>query len=403
MSLLNTNTLLVLTGLVLLVINVIIAAVTLRAKQVRAGLISVGLALLACVLVVVGITRVSWASSSPSYQAAITAGGLEAMPPVLVALGGLVIVIASVVSYRLEARQPGFNPSNSSSLLNIGAGAFTLVAALVIPVIPLELAHPSANVAVLAARADSVSTQAPLPTSTPTETPGPSLTPLPTTTPTASGTPTPLPSLTPTLSETPIVLYTQIAYVSTYTVGVPVGCTITATTTLNLRGDPSVKQASIGRVLAGSVLNVLGRSQDSKWWYAVNTNGVVQVNGWVSADYVTHNSACDNVPAVDSAGHVIGPTGQASQTSMPNTLTPTAAPAESNAVTAAPCTLLTTEAADLRPDPSASGQSLAALPARTVLIANGKSLDGQWWQVAYGSKQGWISGSAVLPSNSCPQ
>lgn len=400
---LNINTLLVLTGVILLVINVGISAASFRQERKRTEVLSVVLALLACVLLVAGIMRASFSSNSPSYAAAITSG----LPLVLIALVGATVVGASIYSYRLEAHRPNFNPGSSSSLLNIGAGAFALVAALVIPVIPLELSHAPASTRFAPASAaltSATSSFAPANAAFASTQPA-SATPTLTTASSSNlatganelidaNTPILLPTLTPAPSETPIVLYTRIAYTSTYAVGITNACTITATTTLNLRGDPSVKQASIGRVFAGSLLNIIGRSADKKWWYAINTTGV---NGWVSGDYVTTNSACGDVPVVDSSGHVI------SQTPTPDPVTPTDVPVANDVGTTGPCTLLTITSAYLRLDPSVRHVPLALIPDRTVLTATGQSVDKLWWQVAYGNAQGWVSANAVFASSSCAQ
>jgi uncharacterized protein YgiM (DUF1202 family) len=109
-----------------------------------------------------------------------------------------------------------------------------------------------------------------------------------------------LPTLTPVPSISPTPLFTQVAYAYS-DVTTPSACTITAQTTLNLRGDPSVQNMAIGRVFAGSLLQVTGRTADKKWWRVINDDGTHKVEGWVSGDYVKVSSACDSAS-------VIGPT-----------------------------------------------------------------------------------------------
>ncbi|SRR5581483_3375492 len=132
-----------------------------------------------------------------------------------------------------------------------------------------------------------------------------------TSTPTLPSTPTSLPTLTPAPTETEIVLVTPIIYAAADS-STPVNCTVTASTTLNLRADPSVNQRAIGRVMAGSVLPVTGRSADQKWWRVINNANNVEVEGWVSAQYVTADTACN-----DSTIPVVGPTLTPTRTPRP--------------------------------------------------------------------------------------
>ncbi len=109
----------------------------------------------------------------------------------------------------------------------------------------------------------------------------------PTNTSTPTVTPTHLPTLPPAPSETEIVLVTPITY--------------TAADTANLRGDPSVNQQAIGRIFAGSLLPVTGRSADKQWWRVTSNIGNMTVEGWVNVQYVTADKACDDskVPIID--------------------------------------------------------------------------------------------------------
>jgi uncharacterized protein YgiM (DUF1202 family) len=390
----SMNTPCVLAGLLILFLNTALGAVRLRRTQAHAGWFSVTLALIACALIGLGIARAAFSSPAASYGAALLNGSLSlsAMPPILIAGGGLLISSAALGLFYVEAHQPAFDPGRSAGLLHVGGGLLTLVAALIIPLIAFEFAArpPQAAFSPTGIPASPVrlARKAPTPRLTPPlfDSPTPEAMPRP------FDTSTPLPSLTPTPSETPIVLYTLIPYTSTYAVGITSRCTITAVTALNLRGDPSVERAAIGRVFAGSLLNVTGRSADKKWWRVIYLSGGVPITGWVSGEYVSADSACDAVPVVDSAGGLLAPTG---------TPTPTSAAAGGITVTPAPCTLITTAAVNLRPDPSRTHAPIATIPAKTVFGALQRSADRQWWQVAYGSQAGWISADAVIASAAC--
>src|SRR5262249_34531198 len=158
----------------------------------------------------------------------------------------------------------------------------------------------------------------------------------------------------------------------------------TANTTINLRPEPSVQQPGIGRILAGALLNVLGRSADKKWWNVISTDNGMSVQGWVSADYVTPDSGCTDavVPVVQNSGN-------RTQTPSPN------ATAQANAGTDTVCTIVTKAGVNLRADPSLAHDPIAAIPAKTTLNPTERSVDGQWWQVTYNSKSGWVAVSGV--------
>ncbi|MEP7285206.1 MAG: SH3 domain-containing protein [Chloroflexota bacterium] len=393
MNPLNENTLLILVGLVLLLINVIIGAVRLRQGHLRAGVFNVLLALAACILIAFGLVRISFAPlfgspvaaaaavqtkpgtavnvangangadpsqgkasdnsatdpdvialrkgtvsapmmaelangtipapmqtvmasrpegsngnvapqnvSNPSSPAAVTgvpnagAVAINRMAPLATAVAALVIIVASFALYLAERRRQEFNPSTSAGLLNTGAGIFTLVAALVLPIIPLQLSGARLPIGTVAQAQTIAGTTTPKPIVVDTATPTGTATP--------STTPTAVPSLTPAPSETPIVLVTAIAYVSTDTTTVNTSCSVTANTMLNLRGDPSISQRAIGKVFAGSLLPVTGQSADNKWLRVVNTmittDQSIEVEGWVSVEFVTANASCAtaNVPVI---------------------------------------------------------------------------------------------------------
>ncbi|MEP7284976.1 MAG: SH3 domain-containing protein [Chloroflexota bacterium] len=213
----------------------------------------------------------------------------------------------------------------------------------------------------------------------------------PSATPTHFSTATPQPSLTPTMSETPIILYTPIIYVSTYAMTTPTKCSVIAKTQAYLRGDPSEKMSSIGVIFAGSLLNVTGRVADTMWWQVISTtaDGVTSIEGWVRADYVTADAACTS-----EAVPVIGPT------ETPTRALFTGSTGTSTA-TFAPCTVMTTIAASLRPDPSLQHIPLTQVPQGTTLTATEKSANGSWWHVTFGGQDGWIGAGAVLASAGC--
>jgi uncharacterized protein YgiM (DUF1202 family) len=485
----NQITLLLPVGLIALLLNVIIDAVRLRQGHPRAGIRSVGLALVACSLITVAIVNLTFSTTPPAASAAAdpsaaltaapgtaAANGMQAgvagnvpvrgngaglpgalpsaaemtamaegtlPPPLMTAAasgkapapmmtaaagsqaaskqvasgasdadtgvpglpgvsisrlaapftiaGALIVLLAGIVLFRNERHHPDFDPSASRGLLNAGAGFFVLVAAVVIPMIPNQSTAAAAGVA-----AGLTPTNGPAPTRSAIQTSTPTLTAMPSLTPTAP------PTLTPTTTETPIVLYTAAAYgyggVITTT-----NCTVTAQTSLNLRGDPSVEQLAIGRVFAGSLLPVTGQSPDKKWWRVVNDAEGSPVEGWVSAAYVTADSACadGSVPIISPAAAEIP--------EKPITATPVqpvkGTPAPAAAGTSGTCTLTTTTAASFRSGPSKSYLVIGQIPEGTALTATGRSPDRQWWRVTYttpaGAQDGWVGAGIVIAPSAC--
>ena len=406
-------------GLLILIINEARGVVQLRQKLSSVGPFSISAALIATGLLVIGIAGAAAASKTASYSTALTGGlfgmggavprtnsgnmltAFLTMPPILIAGGGLVVLLSAFFLYRYEMRQPGFHLDHSAGVLNMAVGSFTLIAALLIPAITSQLNSTAAaasagrtdrlNVAVMAVNSTpTVFGSVILPTAQPTATP---------TVPAASANmATPLPTLTATLSETPLILYTVIPYTSTYAVGLTVLCTVTTTGQVNLRADPSMNQQAIGSVYGGSLLNALGHTADGKWWHVVSIQGGVTVEGWVSGDFITPDSYCSAVPVVDNTGSIV------SKTSTPAPMTPTdAVKAATTAFATSPCVLMTDMAASLRPEPSTIHNALAGVPNKTAFVPIGKSADGAWWQVTYQDKTGWIIADAVVASSACTQ
>ncbi len=472
MNPLNVNTLLLLVGLLLLLVNVVIGAIMLRQGRVRAGLLNILLALAACAVIVVGLVGISFAppttpaaaaafvsnSGSGSNGAAGTnpqnggtgrvsaiqtqiaqgtlpaplqtsvaagtplsaafanrtgnnggnpssgannagsstgtlSGPIAGLPfnllvQLVTVIGGIIIIGAALGLFLAERDHDNFNPSVSGGLLNIGAGVFVIVAAIVIPLIPAQLTGSTrvnaaaANAAVrLAARAAE--------TATPTET----------LTPSATG--TPMPSLTPAPSETPIVLVTQVAYAagpnSTAT-----ACILTTRTLAYLRADASNKNASIASIFPGSLLQVTAQSTDKKWWRVIYTDNGTSIEGWVEDQLVSADAACN-----DGSVELVGPTATPTRTPRPSSTSLPTSDGSNTAATGKPagtCTVTTTVAVSVRPDPSLKQPPVAQVPERTALLATEKSANG-WFHVQYSSGgstgNGWVGAGALFAEKAC--
>ncbi len=83
-----------------------------------------------------------------------------------------------------------------------------------------------------------------------------------------------------------------------------------------LRADPSTRQQAIGKIFAGSLMQVIGRSSDTKWLNVIFQDGANKIVGWVSTDYLTMGLTCDMAKLPN-----VGPTATPSRTPRP-TITP---------------------------------------------------------------------------------
>ena len=70
----------------------------------------------------------------------------------------------------------------------------------------------------------------------------------------------------------------------------------TTTTAVNVRSGPGENYTIFGVLQAGSVAEVVGKSEDNLWW-ALNMPVSATGKGWVSAQYVTASNA-DGVPVM---------------------------------------------------------------------------------------------------------
>lgn len=217
------------------------------------------------------------------------------------AAGGFSIILA-IVLFLIERRRPNFSAAGSRGLLNLGAGLFIVVAALVIPMIPGQIAGTSQVAAAAAFR----STFAAVPTKVvATATPSATLAP--------SATPSALPTLTLTATDAPRVQPTSISYAmaQTTTTGVAstvapdlskvatngaIQCSVNASHNVNLRPAPSTDKPLLLTIPAGVDLPVSAQSKDKAWWKVSYNDGTTTTVGWVSAQYVTANGKCGAVP-----------------------------------------------------------------------------------------------------------
>jgi len=216
-------------------------------------------------------------------QEALNALTLTAPPQAVLALAESFIAQGADTQTTLELANLASGLGMSSRMTT----DFVATAAASGADIPVALAPP--------ATATMAPTDTPEPTATPTDTPAP------------TDTPTEVPEPTDAPSETP-----------------EPRAVVLVDSQMNVRGGPGTAYAVLGQVQAGDELDILARSQDSKWWQVTLPDGS---EGWLAASLVTA-SATDDVQIAQNvaAPPTPRPTNTPSAASAPPTATSPAAP-----------------------------------------------------------------------------
>lgn len=155
---------------------------------------------------------------------------------------------------------------------------------------------------------------------------------------------------------------------------------VNARTILNVRAQPLDNAPVLFTAPRGTVLSVIGRTKDNQW-YQVQSG---ERQGWVSARLTVPNAAAKAAPVVNVP--VASTPSEQTDTLKPPT-------GEQPALT-----VNARSALNIRSKPAESAEVLASAPRGSVLSVLGKSADGNWFQVAFRGKQGWVSARLTLPN-----
>ena len=147
--------------------------------------------------------------------------------------------------------------------------------------------------------------------------------------------------------------------------------TATANLTMNIRNGPSTNHAVIGYVPGGETVSVVGRADDSQW-IDINRNGV---QGWIAGWLCTIHGDLTSLP-------VTGHTGTAMVTG---------GSAEAMVDAQSSVTAISGYQLNMRASPDLASQTIAQIPANTVLTATGRDFGFNWLYVSYNGTQGWIA------------
>ena len=201
---------------------------------------------------------------------------------------------------------------------------------------------------------------APEPGPTSTTTPLPAVvtfTPMPTST----NAPLPEPTETAAATPTPAVAATEPAPTE---IAAPTSdAKVTVLGEMNIRSGPSTDYEVVGDAVAGEEFAITGKNEDGNWW-RIDFRGE---SGWIYAPFVIAAEA-EAVPVVGAA------------------MTETA-------VTAPPTELpIVTVGGDMnvRSGPGEDYDRIGGATAGEEFDITGKSADGEWWQIDFDGRSGWI-------------
>jgi Ca2+/Na+ antiporter len=263
----------------------LIKTITHRDKVVFLDLL---LAFLATLLTVLAL---AYYAMEPSQRVAVVQ---------TLALGlGLVLAVFGVLVLVVELRR-STNLRGSRGVLGIWMGVLMVASTFTIPRVADRLLSPTPTAVVQSAgdepaaqaateeiQTEPPATPAPPPVATNTQ---PAATPQPTqAAATQMPTRTPRPTHTPTMTRTPFRYSTRTPEPSpTYVAS----CEGTMGYNLRLRAAPDENSETLATIPFDAVLQIHGRSEDGAWLYVTHENQV----GWVSAQYVTVNAVCGDLP-----------------------------------------------------------------------------------------------------------
>jgi hypothetical protein len=209
---------------------------------------------------------------------------------------GILVVVAGIITLLIERRKPGRPFNQRRGLLEFGVGLLLVASTFVVPVASRSLA-PSA----VGARASTNPTATSDIVNVVQMTPANQVVILPTHTPDAavlrlSVTPTRLPSLTPTPTNTPFVLASPTnGAVNSATLVESVEtslCSAVVSKNLNLRSGPGTNNEVLLTIPFSTTINVSARGEASSWWFVRYQTQM----GWVSGDYLTLGTGCEDLP-----------------------------------------------------------------------------------------------------------
>lgn len=154
-----------------------------------------------------------------------------------------------------------------------------------------------------------------------------------------------------------------------------------------LRTGPGVSYEIITTIPFSTPLSAIGRN-DTGAWILVDNNGQ---QGWVYGQLLEFTGPTFNLPVVDTVLPGPGGSGDTDTKPKPPTPTPSSPEQPQPPAPSGPVTVTTKNTMNLRTAPSTAGATITRIPAGTALTPTGRSADGQWVFVPFGSSKGWLA------------
>lgn len=223
----------------------------------------------------------------------------------------------------------------------------------------------------------AVATSTPLP-------PAATNTPAPTPTVSAPATVTPPATATAPAAPTPAATGTPPPAAdpddgTTAPVTAPLNAVLTVGGEMNIRSGPGEEYDRIGGASAGEEFRITGKNEDGNWWQ-IDFGGEI---AWIYAPFVTATNA-ENVPVVGAS---------MAEPPPPAPRTGTAAPQTQGAAISVLGDM------NVRSGPGTAYDRIGGAAEGETYDVTGKSQDGQWWQIDFDGRSGWIFAPYVLAAN----
>ena len=141
---------------------------------------------------------------------------------------------------------------------------------------------------------------------------------------------------------------------------------------MNIRSGPGEQYDRIGGASAGEEFRITGKNEDGNWWQ-IDFNGET---AWIYAPFVTAANA-ENVPV--GGGSMAEPPPPAPQTQG--------------------AAISVLGDMNVRSGPGTAYDRIGGAAEGETYDVTGKSQDGQWWQIDFDGRSGWIFAPYVLAAN----
>jgi uncharacterized protein YraI len=211
----------------------------------------------------------------------------------------------------------------------------------------------------------------------------------------------PAPTATP-VPPTPTSLPTTAAPTAAPTTAAPAS-TVTVSPLagndfVNVRAAPDINANRLGQLNTGQNAPARGRLADGTW-LQINFPAAADGIGWVLASVAQATGDINSLPVVtpgQAATGTVTSTTTATTTAVATTAVATTAPAAGGLQPPFVKLKAGQDFVNVRSGPDTAYNRLGQLDATTPQAAvKGKSANGQWWQIAFGTGTGWVTGQFV--------